>query len=226
MARFLRRDDPNEKTIRRELLKSDVISNDLIPMMRLLLLQHRSASSGGRLKDTQARKDVELFDIVLRLLVNLTQSALNCFELKMPEDKLQYQMFIEIDTRLKGVKESFANEPFVQLLCDKLNEIKDKEWEDRPEEDDLIMERILFLVRNILLIKPCEQDLESRLDTDLNSHDLLLLFVGLYLLVELFSICKWKSEDFFSLLFDANAGASTKRASWTYSSTCAARTTT
>ena len=159
MVRFLRRYDPNEKSIRRELLKSDIISNDLIPLLKIL----------------KSKKDAELFDIVLRLLVNLTQSALNCFELKVPDDKIQHNTFIEIDNYLKNVKESFANEEFIKVLCDKLNELISKNWEDRPEEEDMIVERILFLIRNILLIKPPDEDLTNRLATDLNSHDLLIL---------------------------------------------------
>ncbi len=159
LVRFLRRDDPNEKTVRRDLLKSDVISNDLIPLIKIL----------------KSKKDAELFDIILRLLVNLTQSALNCFDMKIPDDKIQHNIFIEIDNRLKSIKESFANEEFAQVLCDKLNEIIVKSWEDRPEEEDLIIERILFLIRNVLLIKTPDEDLTNRLATDLNSHDLLIL---------------------------------------------------
>jgi timeless len=155
----LRRDDPNEKTVRRELLKSDVITNDLIPLMRIL---------------KPNRKDAELYDIVLRLLVNLTQSAYNCFEMKVPEDKVQYNIFIELDTRLKSTKESFADERLVQVLNDKLTSIVFKEWQDRPEEEDLVVERILYLIRNILLIKSSDEETESRLETDLNTHDLLI----------------------------------------------------
>lgn len=163
----MRRDDPNEKTIRRELLKSDVISNDLIPMMRTFSKQKASSSKNQR--------DSELFDIVLRLLVNLTQPAINCFELKIPEDKIQFNIYLEIDSRLKQVKEAFANEEFVRVLNSKLNGIVFKEWKDRPEEDDLVVERILLLLRNILLIKPSDEETESRLATDLNSHDLLIM---------------------------------------------------
>ncbi len=162
MVRFLRRDDPNEKTIRRELLKSDVITNDLVPLTRILKANNK--------------KDSELFDIVLRLLVNMTQSALHCFELKIPEDKIQNNIFIEIDNHLKNVKESFANEQFVRVLNEKLISIIDKDWQDRPEEEDLIVERILYLLRNILLIQPSEEETESRLGTDLNSHDLLIMY--------------------------------------------------
>ena len=158
MVRYLRRDDPNEKTVRLELLKSDVISNDLIPLINVL----------------RSKKDAELFDLVLRLLVNLTQSALNCFELKIPEDKIKYNTFLEIDNYLIKAKEPFANESFIKMVSDRLKEIIAKSWEDRPEEEDLIAERILFLIRNVLQIKLSDDD-ENRLETDLNSHDMLLL---------------------------------------------------
>ena len=159
LVRYMRRDDPNEKTVRRELLKSDVIGNDLIPLIKTI----------------KPKKEPELFDLVLRLLVNLTQSAFNCFELKIPDDKLHYNIFIEIDNYLKKVKESFANDSFFQIICDRLKEIIVKNWEDRPEEEDLIVERILFLIRNILQIKLTDDDVSNRLESDLNSHDLLLL---------------------------------------------------
>jgi timeless len=159
LVRYLRRDDPNEKAIRKELLKSDVISNDLIPLIKIL----------------KPKKDAELFDIILRLLVNLTQSALNCFELKIPEDKLKYNVFIEIDTYLQKTKEPFADDKFIKIICDQLKEIISKNWEDRPEEEDLIAERILFLIRNILQIKLCDDDTVNRLETDINSHDMLIL---------------------------------------------------
>ncbi len=158
--RYLRRDDPNEKSVRRELLKTDVVSNDLIPLLKVL---------------TPGKKDAELFDITLRLLVNLTQSALNCFELKVPEDKLKYNIFIEIDNYLKKTKEPFTDEKFVQIVCERLHEIVSKSWEDRPEEEDLIAERILFLVRNVLQIKEPEEDEANRLETDINSQDRLIL---------------------------------------------------
>jgi timeless len=159
LTRYLRRDDPNEKSIRRELLKSDIITNDLIPLMKVL----------GTKKG-----DAELFDIVLRLMVNLTQSALNCFDMKQPEDKIKQNIFIEIDNSLQGIKESFADETFSQVLTDKLVTINAKQWEDRPEEEELIVERILYLIRNILAIKTNDTD-DNRLETDLNSHDLLIL---------------------------------------------------
>ena len=88
---------------------------------------------------------------------------------------MQNNFFIEIDNQLKKVKESFADEAFIKIIGDKLNEIVSKEWKDRPEEEELIAERILFLIRNILLIKIPDEDLENRLSTDQNSHDLLIL---------------------------------------------------
>ena len=63
LIRYLRRDDPTEKTIRRELLRSDVISNDLIPLIKTI----------------KSKKDAELFDLTLRLLVNLYATISTCF---------------------------------------------------------------------------------------------------------------------------------------------------
>lgn len=159
MVRYLRRDDPNEKTIRVELLKTDVISNDLIPLLKVL----------------KPKKDTELFDLTLRLLVNLTQSAFNCFEMKVPEDKQKYNTFIEIDTALQKTKDSFSDEKFILIVCEKLKEIISKSWEDRKEEEDMIAERVLFLLRNILQIKISNDDNANRLDTDINAHDLMIL---------------------------------------------------
>lgn len=123
------------------------------------------------MKILNGKKDAELFDIILRLLVNLTQSAYNCFEQKLPEEKIQHNIYMEIDNRLKQVKESFADDDFIQTLCNKLNSIIDKAWEDRPEEEELVVERILFLVRNILQIKSNNDEASTRLESDLNSHD-------------------------------------------------------
>ena len=155
----MRRDDPTEKTVRRELLKSDTISNDLIPLIKCI----------------KPKKESELFDLTLRLLVNLTQSALNSFDLKVPDDKIHFNIFIEIDNRLKTVKESFADEAFARVICARMNEIVNKDWQERPEEEDLILERMLYLIRNILLVKNSEHDEENRLETDLNSHDQVIL---------------------------------------------------
>lgn len=127
------------------------------------------------MKSIKPKKDAELFDLTLRLLVNLTQSALNSFEHKIPDDKIHFNIFIEIDNRLKAVKESFADEGFARVICARMNEIVNKDWQERPEEEDLILERMLYLVRNILLIKNTDHDEENRLETDLNSHDQLIL---------------------------------------------------
>ena len=117
LVRYLRRDDPKEKSIRRELLKSDTLSNDLIPL----------------LKTVKPKKEAELFDITLRLLVNLTQSALNCFEQKVPEDKLHYNIYPEIDNHLTKVKEAFSDKQFVKIICERLKEIIGRMFEQKQE---------------------------------------------------------------------------------------------
>lgn len=113
--------------------------------------------------------------MVLRLLVNLTQSAIVCYDYKIPTESLIRNVFIEIDNYLQKAKESFADEAFIKIICNKLDTILNKDWQDRPEEDENTIERILYLLRNILFIKTADDnDGANRLITDLNSHDLVI----------------------------------------------------
>lgn len=50
------------------------------------------------------------------------------------------------------------------LVCDR------QEWQERGEENGLIIERILILVRNVLSI-PADPDVEKRTDNDVSAED-------------------------------------------------------
>lgn len=52
----------------------------------------------------------------------------------------------------------------VRCLCDR------QEWQERGEENSLIIERILILVRNVLNV-PADPDAEKRPDNDVSAHD-------------------------------------------------------
>jgi hypothetical protein len=49
-------------------------------------------------------------------------------------------------------KESFANEAFIKIICNKLDNILIKDWQDRPEEDKNKIEMIFCLERNITFV--------------------------------------------------------------------------
>jgi timeless len=146
------------KSVRVELLESGVLTNDLIPL----------------LKSIESKKDEQLFDIVLRLLVNLTQSAITCYDRKIPTDKIERNVYLQIDGYLQKAKQSFSDEPLIKILNKKLNEILAKDWKNRPEDEEMIIERILFLLRNMLMIRPGSDDDDESFATSLNSHDTLI----------------------------------------------------
>ncbi len=154
----MRHDDERMKNVRVELLDSGVLASDLIPL----------------LKSIDWKKDEQLFDIVLRLLVNLTQSAITCYDRKVPTDKIERNVYLQIDGYLQKAKESFADEVLIKILNKKLNEILAKDWKNRPEDDELIIERVLFLLRNMLMIKAGSDDDDESFATSLNSQDTLI----------------------------------------------------
>lgn len=85
LHRFLRRDDASH-LIRRNLGKIGVVQSDLIPLVRDFV------------------EDQELFDLVLRLLVNLTGPELLLFREELPDDKVTRNHFIELQTHRQAYK--------------------------------------------------------------------------------------------------------------------------
>ncbi|KAG7218478.1 hypothetical protein INR49_009355 [Caranx melampygus] len=98
---------------------------------------------------TQHRQDKTLFDACIRLMVNLTQPAMLCFG------------------------KAFASERVFVILSETLYNLLQLDWEQRQEEDNLLIERILLLVRNVLHVPadPCE---EKKVDDDASIHDRVL----------------------------------------------------
>ena len=78
LIRFLRRDDGNNHTLRRAIGHIGVVKSDLIPILR----DHSS--------------DADLFDMVLRLVVNLTSPELLLFRQELPEDKVTRNYFLQL----------------------------------------------------------------------------------------------------------------------------------
>lgn len=65
-----------------------------------------------------------------------------------------------------------ADEDFFTVLTNKLTSLLSLQWEERREEDRLLMERILILVRNAFHIPPSAD--EQRTDDDASVHDQLV----------------------------------------------------
>ncbi|KAA3677312.1 timeless, partial [Paragonimus westermani] len=133
LLRYLR-NESHECDVRRELGRLRIVSSDLIPLLR--------SCTGNRL----------LVELVIRLLMNLTQPAIVCFRQEIPKDRDLYGAYVQVDDLLKSYK---------------------KKWEERSEDDRLLIERVLILTRNVLHIAPDPAE-ERRTDEDVSVHDQLL----------------------------------------------------
>ncbi|XP_063808638.1 protein timeless homolog isoform X2 [Pseudophryne corroboree] len=105
-------------------------------------------------------------------MVNLTQPALLCFG-KVPQDPTFRHHFLMVVSYLQAYKEAFANERLFVVLSEKLYDLLQMDWEQREEEHNLLIERILLLARNILHV-PADPDEEKSVDDDASTHDRVL----------------------------------------------------
>ncbi|CAH8678097.1 unnamed protein product [Schistosoma rodhaini] len=154
LLRYLR-NETAECDIRRELGQLRIVSSDLIPLLR--------CCSGNK----------TLFELVIRLLMNLTQPAIVCFRQEIPKDRDLYSAYLQVDDLLKSYKKDFADEELFRVLCNLVGSLLDRSWEERSEEDRLLIERILILIRNVLHIAPDVVG-EQRTDEDVSVHDQIL----------------------------------------------------
>ncbi|XP_009464552.1 PREDICTED: protein timeless homolog, partial [Nipponia nippon] len=107
-----------------------------------------------------------------KLMVNLTQPALLCFG-KVPPDAASRHHFLQVLSYLQAYKEAFASEKVFGVLSEKLYNLLQLDWEQRQEEDTLLIERILLLVRNVLHVPPDPTE-EQGVDGDASVHDRVL----------------------------------------------------
>ncbi|TRY66434.1 hypothetical protein DNTS_029844 [Danionella cerebrum] len=153
LIRYLRHED-DTRDIRQQLGAGQILQNDLLPII------------------SQHTQDKPLFDACIRLMVNLTQPALLCFG-KVPNDPAFRHHFLNVTSYLQAYKEAFADEKVFTVLSETLYNLLQLDWEQRSEEDNLLIERILLLVRNVLHI-PADPYEEKNVDDDASVHDKLL----------------------------------------------------
>nr|VAX52545.1 Timeless circadian clock [Squalius carolitertii]VAX52547.1 Timeless circadian clock [Squalius pyrenaicus] len=153
LIRYLRHED-DTRDIRQQVGAGQILQNDLLPII------------------TQHTQDKPLFDACIRLMVNLTQPALLCFG-KVPDDPAFRHHFLQVTSYLQAFKEAFADEKIFTVLSETLYNLLQLDWEQRAEEDNLLIERILLLVGNVLHV-PADPYEEKNVDDDASVHDKLL----------------------------------------------------
>lgn len=122
--------------IRRELGSMKILVSDLIPLLKV------------------SKSDPVLFDLAVRLMVSLTQPAVVCFRNEIPTDRDLYAAFLKVDSILKSYKQAFADEDLFRVLAERVEYVFNKDWDERSDDDRLMIERILILIRNVLHISP------------------------------------------------------------------------
>ncbi|KAL3836515.1 hypothetical protein ACJMK2_021941 [Sinanodonta woodiana] len=153
LIRFLKREDDCD--IRRQLGDAQIVQNDLLPILK------------------QYDHEDTLWETTVRLLVNLTQPAFLCFNNQIPEEKTMRNYYMEVETHLQTYKEAFASEDVFAVITKKLGDLLKLDWENRQEEDRLLIERLLILIRNVLHVPP-NLAAEQRTDDDASIHDQVL----------------------------------------------------
>lgn len=154
LIRYLRRDE-DTRDVRRQLGETNILVVDLLPIFKNYWSQN------------------ELFDVLLRLLVNLTTPPLILWNEVVPTDKIMRNYYLQIEGHLQRYKEAFTDDSVWAILSTKLSKILELEYADRGEENGLVIERILILIRNVLYV-PSDRDSENRPDNDANLHDQVL----------------------------------------------------
>ncbi|XP_025415567.1 protein timeless homolog isoform X4 [Sipha flava] len=154
LIKFLRRDGDDHE-IRRFLGAANIVETDLLP----ILVEYSDKS--------------ELFDLVIRLLVNLTTPALLIYNEQPPMEKTPRQYYLQMLLHLQKYKRAFTDVNVWKVIVDKLAAVIQAEYYEKGEEKVLSTVRLLILVRNILHV-PADNDAECRPDNDANLHDQVL----------------------------------------------------
>jgi timeless len=117
----------------------------------------------------------DLSDVLLRLLVNLTNPAMLFFRVELPKDNAGRRTYLDLLEIGHSYKEAFGSMTSVwKVLVTRLKKIIDIEVGERSEEQNLILERILVLTRNVLQV-PANPQCEKRADNDISVHDQIIV---------------------------------------------------
>ncbi|KAM0735754.1 Protein timeless-like protein [Formica fusca] len=153
LIRYLRRDDDTH-TIRRFLGRTKLLQTDLVK----IFIHHV--------------KYTELWDVLLRLLINLTSSTFVIYNEQIPTEKTMYSLYQQINSHLQEYKAALTDENVWLTIAGRLGILLNIDSTERGEENELTIERILVFIRNVLQVPPNDND--KRGDNDATVHDEIL----------------------------------------------------
>ncbi|XP_062536634.1 protein timeless homolog isoform X2 [Armigeres subalbatus] len=147
--------DSSDHEYRRYIGQKKVMQTDLIPMLMSNF------------------DNPDVADVLLRLIVNLTYPTLLLYQGTQPKDAVGRRQYLHLVEILQGYKEAFAVQQAWAALGERLQKVLEVDWSERIEDQELIIERILTLTRNVLNV-PANSDVEKRFDNDASLHDQVL----------------------------------------------------
>lgn len=154
ILRYLKHDDGTHR-VRRILGRIQVLKTDLLPLLKFYV------------------NDSSLLDLLLRLLVNLTNPAILLYNEELPEEKMARNDYLEIVSHLQSYKQAFTDSKVWMAIAKKLEALLYMSPIERQEEDNDNIERTLVMIRNIVHV-PANPAEERRTDDDVSVHDQVL----------------------------------------------------
>ena len=118
--------------------------------------------------------DKQLFDYVIRLLSSLTIPPILLFKEQIPDNIEKRKIYLDLQQYVFNYKQDLSIDVmFWSVIAKQMLKILQIEQDKREEDDKIILERMLILIRNILNITaPDEEDCIAGED---NTHDKLLI---------------------------------------------------
>lgn len=144
------KNDSHDHAILRHLGLLNIVETDLIPMIKLDLRQDEG----------------KVYEFLVRLLVKLTYPALIHFKEKLPQIKEDENVYMSLNQYLLNYKVAFSRDTKVwHVLAQDIRSIITKDYADVEEEEKVLLERILILIRNIVHV-PKNESLDTYIMDD------------------------------------------------------------
>lgn len=184
LIKFLRIENRKDCDIRRQLARTKVMEKDLLPIL------------------TTYYEEQNIVEAMMRLLVNLTMPALLCFEREetRKKDKIFEGLCLDVNNYLRHYKSQFVFFNVMKVFSSQLGRLLELGKANRTDDDDLMLERLLIIIRNILHV-PADSFEDEQLHNSLSVHDKLVLSIIEYGVADLlFYLCGSKDEEQHCLL--------------------------